>query len=87
MVVVTLCIKDEGSITFEDVAVYFSWEEWALLNETQKLLYCNVMLENFALMASLAYVSSFLPMLEIVVTDMESLQPQIPETPQKGKST
>ncbi|KAB0352152.1 hypothetical protein FD754_017009 [Muntiacus muntjak] len=42
-----------GSITFEDVAVYFSWEEWALLNETQKLLYCNVMLENFALMASL----------------------------------
>ncbi|XP_020766268.2 zinc finger protein 211-like isoform X1 [Odocoileus virginianus] len=50
-------LKDpsEGSITFEDVAVYFSWEEWVLLDEAQKLLYCNVMLENFALMASLGY--------------------------------
>ncbi|XP_032470694.1 zinc finger protein 772-like [Phocoena sinus] len=50
-------LKDptQGSITFEDVAVYFSWEEWALLNEAQKLLYCDVMLENFALMASLGY--------------------------------
>ncbi|XP_031527915.1 zinc finger protein 549-like [Vicugna pacos] len=45
----------QGSVTFEDVSVYFSWEEWALLDEAQKLLYCDVMLENFALMASLGY--------------------------------
>ncbi|XP_047646920.1 zinc finger protein 154-like isoform X1 [Phacochoerus africanus] len=45
----------QGSVTFEDVAVYFSSEEWDLLEESQKRLYHNVMLENLALITSLGY--------------------------------
>ncbi|XP_014394377.1 PREDICTED: zinc finger protein 773-like [Myotis brandtii] len=45
--------RAEVGVTFEDIALYFSRTEWSLLDEGQRQLYLNVMLENFELLSSL----------------------------------
>lgn len=42
-------------VSFEDLAVDFTWEEWQYLNNAQRILYRDVMLETYNCLVSLGY--------------------------------
>ncbi|XP_077345327.1 uncharacterized protein LOC143989168 isoform X3 [Lithobates pipiens] len=48
-------IRDPGTVTFNDVAVYFSQRDWQLLADWQRKLYQNIMKEIHGALTALGY--------------------------------
>ncbi|XP_059109403.1 zinc finger protein 419-like [Peromyscus eremicus] len=50
--------QTQGCVAFKDVAIYFSEEEWTLLDDSQRFLYHRVMMEIFVMVTSMGFVPS-----------------------------
>ncbi|XP_030044424.1 uncharacterized protein LOC115458751, partial [Microcaecilia unicolor] len=65
-------------VTFDDIAVYFSEEEWSILEDWQKEVYKNVMRENYDMLVSLGFP---VPSSEVFLSLVERQKAPCTESP------
>nr|XP_040148827.1 zinc finger protein 39-like isoform X3 [Ictidomys tridecemlineatus] len=67
-----------GLVSFEDVAVNFSWDEWQDLDEAQRTLYKDVMLETYSSLVSLGHC---IPKPAAIIKLEQGAEPWVAEEP------